>query len=81
MNRDQIRSVVVSQLGTIAPELDAATIDPQADLREALDIDSMDFLRFVERLHEQLHVDVPESDYGRIVTLEGCVDYLASRVS
>ena len=31
----------------IAPEMDLGKLDPPADLREALDIDSMDFLNFV----------------------------------
>ena len=41
-----------------------------------LDIDSIDFLRFVVQLHERLGVDVPEVDYPRIRTLDGCVSYL-----
>jgi acyl carrier protein len=47
-------------------------------LREQLDIDSMDFLNFVIALHKELGVGLPEKDYPKLATLDGCVDYLAS---
>jgi acyl carrier protein len=79
MTAAEIRDAVLSILGGIAPEVDPASVRPDADLREELDIDSMDFLRFVVGLHDRLGVDVPESDYPRIRTLAGAVAYLASR--
>ena len=79
MTREEIDGVVRSILGGIAPEADLAAVRPDADLREELDIDSMDFLRFVVQLHERLAVDVPEAHYPRIRTLAGCVAYLAER--
>jgi hypothetical protein len=30
-------------------------------------------------LHEALHVDIPETDYGQLATLDGAVAYLARR--
>jgi len=38
----------------------------------------MDFLNFVIGLHHTLGVDIPESDYPKLATLEGCVQYLAA---
>lgn len=81
MTRDEIRSVVRSILSGIAPEVDLDHVRPEADLRDELDIDSMDFLRFVVGVHERLGVDVPEADYPRIRTLDGCVAYLDRRLS
>lgn len=81
MNRSDVRASVLAALKTIAPEMDAATLGGGEDLREALDIDSMDFLRFVTDLHARLHVDVPERDYPQIRTLDACVAYLTSRLS
>jgi acyl carrier protein len=81
MTPEEIRRVVLSILGGIAPEVDLSTVRPGADLREELDIDSVDFLRFVVQLHELLGVNVPEADYPRIRTLDGCVAYLAERSS
>ena len=38
MNKEQVRALLVAELGNIAPEADFATLDAKADLREALDI-------------------------------------------
>lgn len=81
MTREDVMGTVRSILHAIAPEADLAAIRPDADLREELDIDSMDFLRVVVQLHERLGVDVPERDYPRIRTLDGCVAYLAERLA
>jgi acyl carrier protein len=79
MNRDQIRATVLAVLGQIAPEADTAAIDPRLNLRDQLDIDSMDFLNFLIALDKQLHVDIPERDYGQLNTLDACVEYLLAR--
>jgi acyl carrier protein len=74
-----IRAVVQEELGNIAPEMDVGAIDPSADLREALDIDSMDFLNFITAMHRRLGVNVPEVDYPKLTTLDAAVAYLAAR--
>ncbi len=76
MTTDEIRSTVLKALGSIAPEADLDHISPDVGLREQVDIDSVDFLNFVIALHKALHVDIPERDYPRLATLQGCVDYL-----
>ena len=80
MTDDEIRRTIVQSLEEIAPEADAAHVDPSRDLRDALDLDSMDFLRFVQALGRKLGVEVPERDYPAIQTLDGCAAYLAARV-
>ena len=55
-------------------------VDPSADLREALDINSMDFLNFVTAMHQRLGIDVPEIDYPKLATLDGAVVYLEARL-
>jgi len=77
MKTDDLRRAVIEELGNIAPETDAATIDPKADVREALDIDSMDFLNFVIALHERLGIDIPEADYPELSRVDGAIRYLA----
>lgn len=77
MTDEEIRAAVIAELGNIAPETDAATIDPDADVREALDIDSLDFLNFLAALHKRLGIDVPERDYAKLLTVNGAVSYLA----
>jgi acyl carrier protein len=75
-----IRTVVEEELNNIAPEVAIGTIDPAADLREALDIDSMDFLNFVTAIHHRLGIDIPELDYPKLMTLEGAVEYLKEKL-
>jgi len=79
MSDIDIRAAIMEELGNIAPEADLAAVKPAADLREALDIDSMDFLNFVIALHRRLGLDIPEIDYPKLVTLEGAVAYLTAK--
>jgi acyl carrier protein len=41
------------------------------DLRDALDLDSMNSLNFVVALHERESIDIPEADYPRLRSLGG----------
>jgi acyl carrier protein len=77
MTKDEIREIVLHVLGQIAPEADMSQIKPNLRIRDQLDIDSMDLLNFVVGLHKELQVEIPEADYPRLTTLNGCVDYLA----
>lgn len=78
MNTDELRGAVRRALHSVAPEADLDALAGGADLRDALDIDSMDFLRFVKALHRDLGVEVPEAAYPRLSTLDGCVAWLAA---
>ena len=80
MNDFDIGTVVQEELSNIAPEADLATVDPVADLREALDIDSMDFLNFVTAIHQRLGIDIPELDYPKLVTLDGAIAYIEANL-
>lgn len=81
MTRAEVQKAVLEALLTVAPEAQPAGIQSDAPLREQLDIDSMDFMNFVIALDEAIGVDVPEADYGKLSTLDACVDYLAGRLS
>lgn len=50
-------------------------------MRDELDIDSMDFLRFMLTLHKILKVDVPEADYGKLTTINKCIDYFTIKTN
>lgn len=80
MNDADIREVLIEELGKIAPEVDLASIDAGADLREALDIDSIDFLNFVTALTHRLGIEIPEIDYAKLVTLDRAGAYLAAKL-
>lgn len=80
MTDEQLRDTVLGVVSEIAPEADLTGIDPSEDLREQLDLDSMDVLNLAIGLYQQTGVEVPEVDYPRIVTLNGCIAYLADRL-
>jgi acyl carrier protein len=78
---EEIRKVVFRVLRGVAPEAAPEGLDPKASFRDELDLDSVDFMNFVVGLHEALGVDVPEADYGKLATIDGCVAYLAVRLA
>jgi acyl carrier protein len=68
---------VMKALVEVAPEVDEATLDRKTPFREQLDMDSIDFLRFVVALSKLAGGDIPERDYAELTTVEGCARYLA----
>jgi len=77
MNEPYIRALAADVLGGIAPEADLSMVGDGEDLREALDLDSMDFLNFIIGLSQRSGRSIPEADYPRLFTLRGLVAYLA----
>lgn len=80
MTRDEIRSTLLGCLVAVAPEIESEEIEDDADLRDELDLDSMDILRWVQGIHKALGVEIPEEDYGQIVSLEDAVSYVTARL-
>jgi len=78
---EEIRSAIFEALRKIAPETDPSEIDPVAELREQVDLDSMDFLNLVISVDKELGIEIPESDYPHLRTLAGWVDYLLERTA
>jgi acyl carrier protein len=81
MTRDEIKDGVLRALSEVAPEADPATLRLDVDLRDQLDVDSMDLLNFMIGIHEQVHVDIPEADYPRLQTVEDVIDYLVEKTT
>ncbi len=77
MTDDEIRAAVLGMLHRIAPEADLATLDHAASFREQLDVDSMDLLNLVIAIEKELGVEIPETDYGKVGTVDALVRYLA----
>jgi len=76
MTETEAKAAIFEILGGIAPEADPATLAGDADLREALDLDSIDFMNFLVALHDRTGIDIPESDYALLRTLDSAVAYL-----
>ncbi|MCL4300624.1 MAG: acyl carrier protein [Anaerolineae bacterium] len=80
LTETQIKETIIKLLKRIAPEADFSTLAPAEDIRAALDIDSFDFLQFLIGLNEEVGVEVPEADYGKLVSLQDLVSYLSARM-
>ena len=80
MTKDEIRSAVLDIIQDVAPDEDVASLDDSKNLREQLDLDSMDFLDIVMELRKRYKVEVPEEDYMQLASLESTVKYLEPRM-
>lgn len=80
MTQDEIKAVLFEEITNIAPDADPSAIAPDEDMREALDLDSMDMLNVIAGLHERLGIDIPEADTPQFFTVAGSVQYLAERM-
>ena len=79
MNDTDLRAQVMGILKTIAPELEDGELQPAVPLRNQVDLDSMDWLNFLVAVHERTGIDIPETDYARLVTLDDLVKYLTGK--
>jgi acyl carrier protein len=79
MTRDEIRNSVLAVLLQIAPEADRQSLRDDVELREQLDLDSMDLLNFAIGIHKRFGVEIPEADYGRLTTIKGCIDFILAK--
>lgn len=79
MNEADVRATIFEVLRTIAPDADPGSVRPDENLREALEIDSLDFLNLLIGLHKKLGIEIPESDYGKLSSLAGLTRYLQEK--
>lgn len=80
MSADNIRAALLRVLSSIAPETNPAALDPRAALREELDLDSMDWLAFVQGVRRELGVEIPEQEYRNLRSLDDSVAWLQQRL-
>jgi acyl carrier protein len=76
MTVDEVRKAILNILSDIAPDEDIASIRDEENLRDQIDLDSMDFLDIVMELRKRFNIEVPEKDYEHLATMAGCISYL-----
>lgn len=77
----EIRRTILVALHQIAPEVNLENLNTNVALREELELDSMDFLRFILLLEKAFIISIPEKDYLHLASLESCIEYLNSKIS
>ncbi len=80
MNREEIQKQILLALKTIAPEVDINDLGMDEDLREQVDLDSMDYLNFLTKIAGSLEIQIPESDYPQLQSLESMLEYLVRKL-
>ena len=77
MTPEQARHAIEESLGQVAPDADIESLAPDADLRDTLGLDSLDFLRFVEELSERTGRRIEEDDYPQLATMASAIKFFA----
>jgi acyl carrier protein len=72
-----IAATVRACLREVAPEADFDALPADADLREELFLDSLDFLRLVELLSERTGHRIDEEDYPHLESVNSTVAFLS----
>ncbi len=76
MTPDKARQMIEEALEEIVPGTDLAAVGADSDLRESLELDSLDFLSFVEALSDRSGRRIDEDDYPRLATIQAGVTFL-----
>ena len=80
MTAEELKGTIFEVLHQVAPEVHLDGLDPDMDMRSALDIDSLDYLTFLIVLNEKVHVNVQETDCRQLTTLNGLVGCLLANM-
>lgn len=76
MTKTDLTNIILGLLKNIAPDTEPETLKPDDNIRTTLEIDSIDYLRFIVAIDEKFGIDTPEEDYGKIQSIRTLTDYL-----
>lgn len=76
---EDTRELVGAAVRRIVPDADIDSLAPDDDLRQTFELDSLDFLSFVELLTQRSGVRIDEEDYPELRTLRTVTAFLAGR--
>jgi acyl carrier protein len=79
VNTQQATQAIEEVLGQVAPDAELTTLAPDADLRDSLELDSLDFLSFIEGLSKRTGQRIDEDDYPKLATLASASAFIAGR--
>lgn len=77
MRAEEVRQAVFQILADVAPEADMTELQPDVNFRDQIEMDSVDYLALMLGLEDRLGITIPETDYPKLSSLGGCLDYLA----
>ncbi len=79
MNTDELKTMIIKEILEIAPDVEEDEIELDANIQRSLEIDSFDFLKILTAMHEKTGVEVPESDYAKVSSVEDMAGYFLEK--
>jgi acyl carrier protein len=81
MQTPEIHTKVLALLTRIAPDVEPESVDPDQNLRDQFDFDSMDALHFASAISEAFGIEVAQTDYPSLASLRGAAEFVASKLA
>ena len=76
MQAEDIDRIVLDLIRQVAPEAPLDRLRSHQPFRDQFQFDSVDFLNFILKLAKATDTTIPELDYPKLSSLQGCRDYL-----
>ena len=76
MTSAEIRETIIGILSDIAPDEDYDALQDDVSFRDQLGMDSMDSMDVVLELRKKFKLQIPESDYPRLYSMNSTIVYL-----
>lgn len=80
MTKEQIKAAILEIISQIIPDEDLGDLKGDIPIREQVELDSMDFLDIIMELRKRYGIEVPESEYTELATLDSSAAYLEPRM-
>lgn len=81
MDPNEIPAKLLSLLTTVAPDIEPDTVDPERELRDQFDFDSMDALHFATAVSAAFGIEIAETEYPRLTSLRAAADFVRERLA
>ena len=81
MDPTEIRSKLLCLLTNVAPDIEPRSVDPERDLRDQFDFDSMDALHFATAVSEAFGIEIAETEYPKLASLRAAGDFVHARLA
>lgn len=81
MDPNEIRTKLLSLLISVAPDIEPRSVDPERDLRDQFDFDSMDALHFATRVSAAFGIEIAETEYPKLASLRAAGDFVRDRLA
>ena len=80
MKKEELERIIIEQILEVAPDIEESEIILNQNIQQTLEIDSFDFLSILTGMNDKVGVEVPESDYSKVDTVENMLEYFLKRI-